>query len=104
MEEVVRITFPANTKKEFMTVCTEIKSAVNAEGMNPKDVVSYIEGEPFISDVEAQKDEPAGYNIFNRAIFYVSRLVSSQKEKDFVNTNFLLFFMLFWIIINNNQR
>lgn len=36
----------------------------------------------------AQKDEPAGYNILNRAVFYVSRLVSSQKERDFVGINY----------------
>ena len=33
-----------------------------------------------IINVEAQKDEPTGYEILNRAIFYVSRLISSQKN------------------------
>ena len=125
-----------------------VKTVDEFRGMNPKDVVSYIEGEPFISvvpvepgltniekipsndglengqrivgmntenaeineglvrfdiifyvrmkdgisqvivNVEAQKDEPAGYHILNRAVFYVSRLVSSQKERDFVKTNY----------------
>lgn len=41
-----------------------------------------------IVNVEAQKDEPAAYKILNRSIFYVSRLVSSQKERDFVNSNY----------------
>ena len=111
-------------------------------GMDPKEVVSYIEGEPFINtvpietgltntvikndesrvvglnsenpelhegmirfdiifyvrmrdglsqiiiNVEAQKDEPNGYDILNRAIFYVSRMISSQKERDFSNSNY----------------
>lgn len=48
-----------------------------------KDDISQV-----IVNVEAQKDEPTGYNILNRAIFYVSRLVSSQKERDFVKTNY----------------
>ncbi len=39
-------------------------------------------------NLEAQKDEPTGYHILNRAVFYVSRLVSSQKERDFVKTNY----------------
>ncbi len=119
-----------------------VKTVDEFRGMNPKDVVSYIEGEPFISvvpvepgltnmekeesgqriagmntenaeineglirfdiifyvrirdgisqvivNVEAQKDEPTGYHILNRAVFYVSRLVSSQKERDFVKTNY----------------
>ena len=41
-----------------------------------------------IVNVEAQKDEPAAYKILNRSIFYVSRLVSSQKERDFVNKKY----------------
>lgn len=110
--------------------------------MNPKEVVSFIEGEPFISvvplepgltnlskketgvrvvgfnsenaeineglvrfdivfyvrmkdglsqmiiNVEAQKDAPAEYSILNRAIFYVCRLVSSQKKRDFAGMDY----------------
>ena len=41
-----------------------------------------------IINVEAQKDEPKGYEILNRAIFYVSRLISSQKERDFENSHY----------------
>ena len=107
------------------------------KGMNPKDVIKYIEGEPkigtvptepgltnrnidsgryvgmntenveinegtinfdivfyvrmkdglsqIIVNIEAQKDMPTEYHILNRAIFYACRLVSSQKERDFVN-------------------
>ncbi len=119
-----------------------VKTVDEFHGMNPKDVVPYIEGEPLIGivpvepgltnaerkengqcivglntenaeinegllrfdiifyvrmkdgisqviiNVEAQKDEPTGYHILNRAVFYVSRLISSQKERDFVNTNY----------------
>lgn len=119
-----------------------VKTVDEFQGMNPKDVVSYIEGDPFISvvpvepgltntaieknrqrivglntenaeineglirfdiifyvrmkdgvsqiivNLEAQKDEPTSYHILNRAVFYVSRLVSSQKERDFVKTNY----------------
>ena len=35
-----------------------------------------------------QKDNPAKYKILNRAVFYVSRLISSQKERDFEKTNY----------------
>ena len=110
------------------------------KGMNPRDVVKYIEGEPMIGvvptepgltntnvdgkrlvgmntenteinegtinfdivfyvrmkdglsqiivNVEAQKDMPTEYHILNRAIFYACRLVSSQKERDFVNKKY----------------
>ena len=118
------------------------KTVDEFSGMAPKDVVSYIEGEPFINkvpvepgvtnavtskdgarivgfnsesqelhegmirfdiifyvrmkdglsqiiiNVEAQKDEPGKYGILNRAIFYVSRMISSQKERDFANSNY----------------
>ena len=40
-----------------------------------------------IINIEAQKDEPTKYKILNRAIFYISRLISSQKQRDCVNTN-----------------
>ena len=119
-----------------------VKTVAEFQGMNPKDVVSCIEGEPYINtvpidsgltnaviekdgerivgfnsenqelhegtirfdiifyvrmrdglsqiiiNIEAQKDEPNGYDILNRAIFYVSRMLSSQKEKDFSNSDY----------------
>ena len=59
-----------------------------------------------IINVEAQKDEPKGYEILNRAIFYVSRLISSQKERDFVNTNYDDIKQVFsiWICMNMDDN
>ena len=149
-----------------------VKTVDEFRGMNPKDVVSYIEGEPFISvisvepgltnvekisssdsrlskvgrkkgqrivgmntenaeineglirfdiifyvrmkdgisqvivNLEAQKDEPSGYHILNRAVFYVSRLVSSQKERDFAGTNFNDIRRVFsiWVCMNMDEN
>ena len=137
-----------------------VKTVDEFKGMNPKDVVSYIEGEPFISvvpvepgltnaeqekdgqrivglntenaeineglirfdiifyvrmkdgisqvivNLEAQKDEPTGYHILNRAVFYVSRLVSSQKERDFVKTNYNDIRRVFsiWVCMGMNEN
>lgn len=55
-----------------------------------------------IVNIEAQKDEPTEYKILNRAIFYASRLISSQKERDFVNTNYDDIKQVFsiWICMN----
>ena len=116
------------------------KTVKEFRGMKPEEVVSYIEGEPYIRavpidsgmtniwdseqqivglntenqeileglirfdiifyvrrmnrlsqiiiNVEAQKDEPDKYDILNRAIFYVCRLISSQKERDFSGSNY----------------
>ena len=122
-----------------------VKTVNEFRGMDPHDVVSYIEGEPYVSsvpvepgltnieierstsdkqrivglntenseinegvinfdiifyvrmrdgltqiiiNVEAQKDEPTKYSILNRAIFYVSRMISSQKERDFSRSDY----------------
>lgn len=137
-----------------------VKTVDEFQGMNPKDVVSYIEGDPFISvvpvepgltntatekdgqrivglntenveineglirfdiifyvrmkdgvsqiiiNLEAQKDEPTNYHILNRAVFYVSRLVSSQKERDFVKTNYNDIRRVFsiWVCMNMNEN
>ncbi|MCM1541851.1 MAG: hypothetical protein NC121_11385 [Blautia sp.] len=137
-----------------------VKTVDEFKGMKPEDVVSYIEGEPFISvvpvepgltnvakeengqrivglntenaeineglirfdiifyvrmkdgisqvivNVEAQKDEPTGYHILNRAVFYVSRLVSSQKERDFVKTNYNDIRRVFsiWVCMNMDEN
>ena len=53
-----------------------------------------------------QKDEPTEYKILNRAIFYVSRLISSQKERDFVNTNYDDIKQVFsiWICMNMDDN
>ena len=111
-------------------------------GMDPKEAVTYIEGEPYIGivptdpgltnavrmeegkkinglntenselnegviyfdilffvrtrdqkskiivNIEIQKDEPSEYGILNRAIFYVCREISSQKEREFVKSEY----------------
>lgn len=137
-----------------------VKTVDEFRGMNPKDVVSYIEGEPYISmipiepgltnaekekegqrivglntenveineglirfdiifyvrmkdgisqvivNLEAQKDEPTSYYILNRAIFYVSRLISSQKERDFIKTNYNDIKRVFsiWVCMNMDEN
>ena len=137
-----------------------IKTVDEFRGMNPKDVVPYIEGDPFVSvvpvepgitnaekekggqrivgmntenaevneglirfdiifymrmkdgisqvivNLEAQKDEPISYYILNRAVFYVSRLVSSQKERDFVKTNYNDMKRVFsiWVCMNMDEN
>ena len=137
-----------------------VKTVDEFKGMKPKDVVSYIEGTPYIStvpiepgltnissekegqrivgfnaeneeigegmvrfdivfyvrmkdglsqiiiNVEAQKDEPTGYDILNRAIFYVSRLISSQKEKDFANSSYddIKGVYSIWVCMNMNEN
>ena len=137
-----------------------VKTVDEFKGMNPKDVVAYIEGTPYISvvpvepgltnvvtekkgerlvgfntesaeineglvrfdivfyvrmkdglsqmiiNVEAQKNEPKNYKILSRGIFYVSRLISSQKERDFQNTNYddIKRVYSIWVCMNTSEN
>lgn len=62
------------------------------EGLIRFDIIFRVQMRDGIShmivNIEAQKSEPTEYEILNRAVFYVSRLISSQKERDFTNSNF----------------
>lgn len=100
---------PGLTNKEFETKGQRIvgfntENAEINEGVIRFDIVFYVRMPSadaislrdrknngltqIIINVEAQKDEPEGYEILNRAIFYVSRLISSQKERDFANSSY----------------
>ena len=59
-----------------------------------------------IINVEAQKDNPTGYEILNRAIFYVSRLISSQKERDFENSSYddIKCVYSIWVCMNMDEN
>lgn len=80
------------------------------EGLIRFDIVFYVRMKDGISQViinlEAQKDEPADYDILNRAVFYGSRLISSQKEKDFagINYNDIKRVYSIWICMNRNEN
>ena len=80
------------------------------EGLVRFDIIFYVRMKNGLSqiivNIEAQKDEPAEYKILNRAIFYVSRLISSQKERDFVNTNYDDIKQVFsiWICMNMDDN
>ena len=133
---------------------------MNPKGMNPKDAVQYIEGEPYISrvpidagstnvekeqdgekviglntenselneglvrfdiifyvrmkdglsqvivNIEAQKAEPSAYDIINRAVFYISRMISSQKGREFIKSNYNDIKRVYsiWICMNMSQN
>ena len=80
------------------------------EGLVRFDIIFYVRMKNGLSqiivNIEAQKDEPTEYKILNRAIFYVSRLISSQKERDVVNTNYDDIKQVFsiWICMNMDDN
>lgn len=137
-----------------------VKTIDEFKGMNPKDVVQYIEGEPYIStvpvdagstnvekeqdgekviglntenselneglvrfdiifyvrmkdglsqvivNIEAQKAEPSAYDIINRAVFYISRMISSQKGREFIKSNYNDIKRVYsiWVCMNMSQN
>ena len=104
-----------------------VKTIDEFKGMNPKYVVQYIEGEPYIStvpvdagstNVEKEQDgeKVIGLNTENSdlheglarfdIIFYVSRMISSQKGREFVNSNYNDIKRVYsiWICMNMSQN
>ncbi len=80
------------------------------EGLVRFDIVFYVRTKDGLSqiiiNIEAQKDEPEGYDILNRAIFYVSRLISSQKERDFEKSSYddIKRVYSIWVCMNMNEN
>ena len=80
------------------------------EGLVRFDIVFYVRMKDGLSqiiiNVEAQKDEPSDYKILNRAVFYVSRLISSQKERDFENSSYddIKCVYSIWICMNMEEN
>lgn len=62
------------------------------EGVNIFDIIFYVRTKNGISkiiiNVEIQKDEPTKYHILNRVIFYISRMISSEKQRDFIHSDY----------------
>ena len=62
------------------------------EGTTFFDIIFYVRmrngRSKIIINVEAQRKEPDKYRIINRAIFYVGRMISSQKEREFTGMNY----------------
>lgn len=83
-----------NEKKEDgqQIVGLNTENSENNEGLIRFDIVFYVRMRDgltqVIVNVEAQKKKPTKYKLLNRAVFYVSRLISSQKSRDFVKSNY----------------
>lgn len=59
-----------------------------------------------IVNVEAQKKDPSEYKILNRAVFYVGRLLSSEKERDFTGSDYDAIKSVYsiWICMNKKEN
>ena len=81
-----------NVEKQEKVIGLNTENSEINEGMIRFDIIFYVRIQDGLSqiivNVEAQKAEPSSYDILNRAIFYVSRMISSQKGRDFVKSNY----------------
>ena len=106
-----------NPRKELEdTKTTEQVSRLNTEnseineGMIRFDIIFYVRMKDgltqIIINVEAQKEEPRKYKIVNRAIFYIGRIVSSQKGRDFVKSEYNKMKRVYsiWICMNMKEN
>ena len=96
------------TTEQVIGLNTE-NSEIN-EGMIRFDIIFYVRMKDgltqMIINVEAQKEEPRKYKIVNRAIFYICIIVSSQKERDFVNSEYNNMKRVYsiWICMNMKEH
>ena len=80
------------------------------EGLAIFDILFFVRMKDGISqiivNVEAQRKDPDEYDILNRAIFYVSRLISSQKERDFVKSRYNDMKRVYsiWVCMNEEEN
>lgn len=65
------------------------ESKVRGEGVLFFDIIFYVRTKDgrskVIVNIESQKDEPSAYDVEMRGIFYVSREISSQLNREFKN-------------------
>lgn len=99
-----------NVEKQEKVIGLNTENSEINEGMIRFDIIFYVRMQDGLSqiivNVEAQKAEPSSYDILNRAIFYVSCMISSQKGRDFVKSNYNNIKRVYsiWICMNMDEH
>ena len=99
-----------NVEKQEKVIGLNTENSEINEGMIRFDIIFYVRIQDGLSqiivNVEAQKAEPSSYDILNRAIFYVSRMISSQKGRDFVKSSYndIKSVYSIWICMNMDEH
>ena len=105
---MTNINYNASSGDQLIGLNTE--NSESNEGMIRFDIIFYVRMKDglaqVIINIEIQKDEPTQYFLLNRAIFYVSRMVSSQKGRDFVHQNYNDMKRVFsiWLCLNMDSH
>lgn len=68
------------------------EDASGGEGLIRFDIIFFVKLSDGLSEIivnlEVQRKDPSEYDILNRAIFYTSRMISSQKGRDFQKSEY----------------
>ena len=64
------------------------------------------ESDHMIVDVEAQKDCPPKRSAYNRSLYYISRMISAQKEREFLHSQYsdMKSVASIWILMNMDRN
>lgn len=106
---------PGHTNMEKMVngekiVGLNTENFAENEGLARFDIIFYVRRpdglDQILINVEAQKDGHPGYPLMNRAIFYVSRQIGSQKERDFKHSDYGKIKRCYsiWVCMNMDQN
>lgn len=83
---------PGLTNKPDVITGLNTENFEENEGLIRFDLIFYVKLPAglakIIVNIESQKSEPTTYPILNRAIFYASRMISAQKNREFMHSNF----------------
>ena len=96
------------TPEQVIGLNTE-NSEIN-EGMIRFDIIFYVRMKDgltqIIVNIEAQREEASKYYILNRAIFYIGRILSSQKGRDFIKSEYNKMKRVYsiWICMNMKEN
>lgn len=97
-------------KPEDKIIGNNTESTELEEGTIYFDIIFYVRMRDgllqMIINIEAQKSLPSDYHIMNRAIYYTSRIISSQKGRDFIGSNYddIVQTYSIWICFNMNEN
>lgn len=86
------------------------ESNITTEGVRYFDILFYVRTSDGLSkviiNVEAQKDDPAKYDVEMRGIYYASREISSQLDRDFSGQDYNAICKVYsiWICMNTSEN
>ena len=97
-EPLVRALPTEDKQSDEMSVLYDIKAVAHVPDEN--------EDIQIIVNIEAQKDNPRGYPLLKRAIYYCSRLIASQLKKGSKRVDYRRIRKVYsiWVLMNSSRR